>query len=115
MSSSVVSSREPLLAPQTGLHPISQMKTLWAGLPAPTLTVLGPGNLQELDIKPHYTKTNTQKTTAKKKKRMLATAKSRQSCPTLCDPIDGSPSGSPVPGILHARVLEWDAISFSSA
>ena len=71
MSSSVVSSREPLLAPQTGLHPISQMKTLWAGLPAPTLTVLGPGNLQELDIKPHYTKTNTQKTTAKKKKGCL--------------------------------------------
>ena len=38
-----------------------------------------------------------------------------QSCPTLCDPIDGSPPGSPVPGILQARTLEWVAISFSTA
>ena len=44
-----------------------------------------------------------------------AAAKSLQSCPTLCDPIDGSPPGSPVPGILQARILEWVAISFSSA
>ena len=44
-----------------------------------------------------------------------AAAKSRQSCLTLCDPIDGSPSGSPVPGILQARTLEWVAISFSNA
>ena len=44
-----------------------------------------------------------------------ATAKSLQSCPTLCDPIDGSPAGSPVPGILQARTLEWVAISFSNA
>ena len=43
------------------------------------------------------------------------TAKSLQSCPTLCDPIDGSPPGSPVPGILQARTLEWVAISFSNA
>ena len=43
-----------------------------------------------------------------------AAAKSRQSCPTLCDPIDGSPPGSPVPGILQARTLEWVAISFSN-
>ena len=42
-------------------------------------------------------------------------AKSFQSCPTLCDPIDGSPPGSPVPGILQARTLEWVAISFSNA
>ena len=42
-------------------------------------------------------------------------AKSLQSCPTLCDPIDGSPPGSPVPGILQARTLEWVAISFSKA
>ena len=39
-----------------------------------------------------------------------ATAKSLQSCPTLCDPVDGSPPGSPVPGILQARTLEWVAI-----
>ena len=38
-----------------------------------------------------------------------------QSCPTLCDPIDGSPPGSPVPGILQAKTLEWVAISFSNA
>ena len=44
-----------------------------------------------------------------------ATAKSLQSCPTLCDPIGGSPPGSPVPGILKARTLEWVAISFSNA
>ena len=44
-----------------------------------------------------------------------ATAKSLQSCLTLCDPIEGSPPGSPVPGILQARTLEWVAISFSNA
>ena len=44
-----------------------------------------------------------------------AAAQSRQSCPTVCDPIDGSPPGSPVPGILQARTLEWVAISFSNA
>ena len=44
-----------------------------------------------------------------------AAAKSLQSCPTLCDPIDGNPLGSPVPGILQARILEWVAISFSNA
>ena len=46
---------------------------------------------------------------------VTATAKWLQSCPTLCDPIDGSPPGSPVPGILQARTLEWVAISFSNA
>ena len=44
-----------------------------------------------------------------------ATAKLLHSCPTLCDPIDGSPPGSPIPGILWARILEWVAISFSNA
>ena len=44
-----------------------------------------------------------------------AAAKSLQSCPTLCDPIDSSPPGSPVPGILQARTLEWVAISFYNA
>ena len=42
-----------------------------------------------------------------------ATAKSLQLCPTLCDPIDGSPAGSAIPGILQARTLEWVAIAFS--
>ena len=44
-----------------------------------------------------------------------AAAKSLQSCPTLCDPIDGSSPGSPIPGILQARTLEWVAMSFSNA
>ena len=44
-----------------------------------------------------------------------AAGKSLQSCPTLCDPIDGSPPGFPVPGILQARTLEWVVISFSNA
>ena len=44
-----------------------------------------------------------------------AAAKSLQSCPTLCDPTDGSPPGSPVPGILQARTLEWVAMSSSNA
>ena len=44
-----------------------------------------------------------------------AAPKSLQLCPTLCDPIDGSPPGSPIPGILQARTLEWVAISFSNA
>ena len=44
-----------------------------------------------------------------------AAAKSLQLCPTLCDPIDGSPPGSSVPGILQARILDWVAISFSNA
>ena len=47
--------------------------------------------------------------------KVAAAAKSLQSCPTLCDPIDGSTPGSPNPGILQARTLEWVAISFSSA
>ena len=45
----------------------------------------------------------------------LIAAKSLQLCPTLCDPIDSSPLGSPIPGILQARTLEWVAISFSNA
>ena len=46
---------------------------------------------------------------------LAAAAVSLQSCPTLCDSIDGSPPGSPVPGILQARILEWVAVSFSDA
>ena len=44
-----------------------------------------------------------------------AAAESLQACPTLCDPLDGSPPGSPIPGIRQARTLEWVAISFSNA
>ena len=49
------------------------------------------------------------------RKNEAAAAKSLQFCPTLCDPIDGSPPGSPIPGILQARTLEWVSISFSNA
>ena len=50
-----------------------------------------------------------------KKIAAAAAAKSLQSCPTLCNPIEGSPPGFPIPGILQARTLEWVAISFSNA
>ena len=60
----------------------------------------------------HYTHTHTHTHTHTA---AAAAAKSLQSCPTLCDPIDGSPPGSHVPGILQARTLEWVAISFSNA
>ena len=58
---------------------------------------------------------NAQTTAQVHSSHMLVTAKSLQSCLTLCDPIDGSPPGSPIPGILQARTLEWVAISFSNA
>ena len=66
--------------------------------------------LQEVGIK-----TISKKKKCNKAKWLSEGAKSLQSCPTLCDPIDGSPPGSPVPGILQARTPEWVAISFSNA
>ena len=60
-------------------------------------------------------RTNTKKKRCHFHHRGADAAKSLQSCPTLCDPIDGSPPGSPIPGILQARALEWVAISFSNA
>ena len=68
----------------------------WSGSPFPS-----PGDLSDSGIKPTSLD--------------AAAAKSLQLCPTLCDPIEGSPPGSPVPGILQARTLEWVAISFSNA
>ena len=56
----------------------------------------------------------TRRTFVGKVMSLLTAAKSLQSCPTLCDPIDGSPPGSPAPGILQSRTLEWVAISFSN-
>ena len=70
-----------------------------------SVTILGPGReLKSLG-----------KFTPKSAAAVAAAAKSLQSCPTLCDPIDGRPPGSPVSGILQARTLEWVAISFSNA
>jgi len=58
----------------------------------------------------HYTRWNCASLSENANDTAAAAAKSLQSCPTLCDPIDGSPPGSPVPGILQARTLEWVAI-----
>ena len=69
-----------------------------------------PAWLQAVYYKATVTKTELSAAAAA----AAAAAKSFQSCPTLCDPIDGSPPGSPVPGILQARTLEWVAISFSN-
>ena len=72
----------------------------WSGLPFPT-----SGDLPDLRIKP----------TSLASPALAAAVKSLQSCLTLCNPINGSPPGSPVPGILPARTLEWVAVSFSNA
>ena len=63
----------------------------------------------------NYTPKKKLKTPTNCPESTFAAAKSLQSCPTLCDSIDGSPPGSPVPGILQARALKWVAISFSNA
>jgi len=80
----------------------------WSGLPFPL-----PGDLPDPRIKPAATA--LQAVSLPYESSAAAAAKSLQSCPILCDPIDGSPPGSPVPGILQARTLEWVAISFSDA
>ena len=70
--------------------------------------------LKTLGIKPPYDPAITLLDIYPAAAAAAAAAMSLQSCPTLCDPIDGSPPGSPVPGILQARTLEWVAISFSN-
>ena len=89
----------------------------WTGLPFPS-----PGDLPDPGIKPMSPESSalasgffTIEPPVKPNTQTAAAAKSLQSCPTLCDPIDGSPPGSPIPGILQARTLEWVAISFSNA
>ena len=78
----------------------------WSGLPFASL-----GDLPDLGIKPRSPTVQADALTYA----AAAAAKSLQSCPTLCDPMDGSPPGSPVPEILQPRTLEWVAISFSNA
>ena len=85
----------------------------WSGLPFPS-----PGNLSDSGIKPGSPELQGDSSLSEPPGKPVfhaAAAKSLQSCPTLCDPVDGSPPGSPVPGILQARTLEWVAISFSNA
>ena len=88
---------------------------LWRNLQCSVLTLHGYGILQLIY---HLKEIRGQSCILKNVAsniRAAAAAKSLQSCPTLCDPIDGSPSGSPIPGILQARTLEWVAISSSNA
>ena len=84
----------------------------WSGLPC-----LSPGDLPDPGIEPLSLTSPALAggffTTLTTWKGVCYAAKSLQSCPTLCDPIDGSPPGSPVPGILQARTSEWVATSFS--
>ena len=93
-------------------------KEYWNGLPFPS-----PGDLSNPGIEPmslmspalvggFFTISTTWETPNED---AAAAAKSLQLCPTLCDPMDGSPPGFPIPGILQARTLEWVAISFSNA
>ena len=83
------------------------LAVLWVGLG--TFTAVTPGWGTKITQVMRYEKNTITVGHA------AAAAKSLQSCPTLCDPIEGSPPGSPVPGILQARALEWVAISFSNA
>ena len=104
------------IARQAPLSVGSSREEYWSGLPFPS-----PRDLPDPGIKPRSPALQvdslpsgpTGKPTYPKY--AAAAAKSLQSCPTLCDPIDSSPPGSPVPGILQARTLEWVAISFSNA
>ena len=86
------------VARQTPLSMGFPRQEFWSEQPFPS-----PGDLPDPQIKPSLPAA------------AAAAAKALQSCPTLCDPRDGSPPGSPVPGILQARTLEWVAISFSNA
>ena len=82
----------------------------WSGLPFPT-----PKDLPDPGIKPTSPGSPVLQVTSLPLGKIAAAAKSLQSCATLCNPIDGSPPGPEVPGILQARTLEWVAISFSKA
>ena len=93
----------------------------WSGLPFPSL-----GDLPDPGIEPRSPTLQADALTSEPPGKIIdtrdaskvaaaAAAKSLQSCRTLCDPIDSTPPGAPVPGILQARTLEWVAISFSNA
>ena len=96
--------------------PKALVEVIWgAGLPPSISTLLCLGGVRKGLMESWEMKTNAQtKASTQMFIGAAAAAKSLQSCLTLCDPIDDSPPGSPVPGILQARTLEWVAISFSS-
>ena len=96
--------------PYSGDHPTQGLNSLTSNLhwQAGSLPLVPPGKPVSGWLLVYYSPHHTIIAAA-------AAAKSLQSCPTLCDPIDGSPPGSPVPGILQTRTLEWAAISFSNA
>ena len=84
----------------------------WSGLPFPS-----PGGLPDSGIEPGSPALQADALPTEpleKPDYIYAAAKSLQLCPTLCNPIDGNPPGSSVPGILQARILEWVAMSFSN-
>ena len=85
----------------------------WSGLPFPSLGDLPDPGTEH--VAPAWQMGSLPLSHIGAQCSLAAAAKSLQSFLTLCNPIDGSPPGSPVPGILQARTLEWDAISFSSA
>ena len=87
---------------------ISAQTTLGSVIPGPVLTLL-------VIVKKNKKIPYFQSRVTPISRQNTAAAKSLQSCPTLCDSIDGNPPGSPIPGILQARTLEWVAISFSNA
>ena len=107
--------------PRTIAHQVPLSKEFstqeyWSRLPFPTSgDLLSPGIKPESHVSPVLAGRFFTCATWEAYKYYVVVAKSLQSCLTLCDPIDGSPPGSPVPGILQARTLEWAAISFSNA
>ena len=78
------------------------------------ISALGTGGV-DVPLDSTFILSNMEATSLATSVAAAAAAKSLQSCPALCDPTDGSPPGSPIPGILQARTLEWVAISFSNA
>ena len=105
--------------PRPALHRLP-----WARIPAPLLigsVALGESYIcvcfpwLKAQVLPFWGYVGSKRINSCKDYTREPAAKSLQSCPTLCDPIDGSPPGSPVPGILQVRTLEWVAISFSNA
>ena len=100
--------------PGSSVHGKISRPEYWSGLPFPS-----PGDLPGPGIEPRSPALQAAALPSETLYCLVAAAaaaaKSLQSCPTLCDPIAGSPPGSPIPGILQARTLEWVAISFCNA